>query len=78
MPADSTTVRTALDDRAADILHLARWTVTSGSNTNSRGAVVIAAGDHQCCRPGPLKCPYCLCRQHIDHGCNEFERNISA
>lgn len=28
-------------------LHLARWTVTSGSNVNSRGAVVIAAGDHQ-------------------------------
>src|SRR3954464_8808877 len=32
---------------AADTLHLARWTVTSGSNANSRGAVVIAAGDHQ-------------------------------
>ena len=32
---------------AADTLHLARWTVTSGSNVNSRGAVVIAAGDHQ-------------------------------
>jgi LeuA allosteric (dimerisation) domain len=31
----------------ADTLHLARWTVTSGSNANSRGAVVIAAGDHQ-------------------------------
>ncbi|MEA2518137.1 MAG: 2-isopropylmalate synthase, partial [Chloroflexota bacterium] len=30
-----------------DTLHLARWTVTSGSNANSRGAVVIAAGDHQ-------------------------------
>ncbi len=28
-------------------LHLARWTVTSGSNVQSRGAVVIAAGDHQ-------------------------------
>ena len=28
-------------------LHLARWTVTSGSNVNSRGAVVIASGDHQ-------------------------------
>ena len=34
-------------DDAADTLHLARWTVTSGSNANSRGAVVIAAGDHQ-------------------------------
>src|SRR4029079_6080883 len=31
----------------ADTLQLARWTVTSGSNANSRGAVVIAAGDHQ-------------------------------
>jgi 2-isopropylmalate synthase len=31
----------------ADALHLARWTVTSGSNANSRGAVVIASGDHQ-------------------------------
>ena len=32
---------------ADDTLHLARWTVTSGSNSNSRGAVVLAAGDHQ-------------------------------
>lgn len=30
----------------ADALHLARWTVTSGSNARSRGAVVIEAGDH--------------------------------
>jgi hypothetical protein len=30
----------------ADALHLARWTVTSGSNAQSRGAVVIEAGDH--------------------------------
>jgi len=29
-----------------EALHLARWTVTSGSNTQSRGAVVIEAGDH--------------------------------
>jgi len=28
-------------------LHLARWTVTSGSNTRSRGAVVITSGDHE-------------------------------
>src|SRR4051794_20500004 len=27
-------------------LHLTRWTVTSGSNAQSRGAVVIEAGDH--------------------------------
>jgi hypothetical protein len=32
---------------AAPTLHLARWTVTSGSNVQSRGAVVIASGDHQ-------------------------------
>jgi LeuA-like protein with dimerisation domain len=31
----------------SDTLHLARWTVTSGSNVNSRGAVVIASGEHQ-------------------------------
>jgi hypothetical protein len=31
----------------ADSLHLARWTATSGSNTRSRGAVVIASGDHE-------------------------------
>jgi len=34
-------------DTAAPALHLARWTVTSGSNVQSRGAVVIASGDHQ-------------------------------
>jgi 2-isopropylmalate synthase len=31
---------------ASAALHLARWTVTSGSNVQSRGAVVIDAGDH--------------------------------
>jgi LeuA-like protein with dimerisation domain len=30
----------------AQALHLARWTVTSGSNAQSRGAVIIEAGDH--------------------------------
>ena len=39
MTAQSTTV-----DRPT--LHLARWTVSSGSNVQSRGAVVIEAGDH--------------------------------
>jgi hypothetical protein len=34
-------------DDVAPILQLARWTVTSGSNTRSRGAVVIASGDHE-------------------------------
>ena len=31
---------------AGPALHLTRWTVTSGSNVQSRGAVVIEAGDH--------------------------------
>src|SRR5258706_2121839 len=30
----------------APALHLSRWTVSSGSNVRSRGAVVIEAGDH--------------------------------
>jgi hypothetical protein len=30
-----------------DSLRLARWTATSGSNVRSRGAVVIASGDHE-------------------------------
>ena len=30
-----------------DALHLARWTASSGSNVRSRGAVVIASGDHE-------------------------------
>jgi hypothetical protein len=34
-------------EAAAPTLHLARWTVTSGSQVQSRGAVVIASGDHQ-------------------------------
>ena len=29
------------------ILHLSRWTVTSGSQVQSRGAVVISSGEHQ-------------------------------
>ena len=36
------TTSSARTDDSADTLHLARWTVTSGSNANSRGAVVIA------------------------------------
>src|SRR2546426_456916 len=47
MAADTTRPATAPTDEAADTLHLTRWTVTSGSNANSRGAVVIAGGDHQ-------------------------------
>jgi LeuA allosteric (dimerisation) domain len=34
-------------DTATPTLHLTRWTVTSGSQVQSRGAVVIASGDHQ-------------------------------
>ncbi len=34
-------------DTAADTVRLTRWTVTSGSNTQSRGAVVLAAGGRQ-------------------------------
>lgn len=34
-------------DAATPTLHLARWTVTSGSQVQSRGAVVIASGEHQ-------------------------------
>jgi LeuA allosteric (dimerisation) domain len=45
MATDSTTQAPAADP--ADALHLARWTVTSGSNARSRGAVVIASGEHQ-------------------------------
>jgi 2-isopropylmalate synthase len=45
----STTAGPATDAtaQAAPTLHLARWTVTSGSQVQSRGAVVIASGDHQ-------------------------------
>ena len=32
---------------AGPTLHLERWTVSSGSNVQSRGAVVIGSGDHQ-------------------------------
>ena len=32
---------------ATPTIHLSRWTVTSGSNAQSRGAVLIASGDHQ-------------------------------
>ena len=38
---------TATPEAAEATLHLARWTATSGSNARSRGAVVIASGDHE-------------------------------
>jgi LeuA allosteric (dimerisation) domain len=33
-------------DQTTAPLHLARWTVSSGSNARSRGAVIIDSGDH--------------------------------
>jgi hypothetical protein len=45
--APSTSTRAGEPAEETPTLHLARWTVTSGSNVNSRGAVVIASGDHQ-------------------------------
>jgi len=42
-----TTAATEPTDVAAPTLHLTRWTVTSGSQIQSRGAVVITSGDHQ-------------------------------
>lgn len=38
---------TRTTDERTGALHLARWTINSGSNMVSRGAVVIASGDHQ-------------------------------
>jgi 2-isopropylmalate synthase len=35
------------EPQGPNALHLARWTINSGSNVQSRGAVVIASGDHQ-------------------------------
>jgi len=35
------------DAVATPTVHLSRWTVTSGSNAQSRGAVVISSGDHE-------------------------------
>lgn len=49
VPNDTTRARGPAASSAAGAtpaLHLARWTVTSGSNARSRGAVVIEAGDH--------------------------------
>ena len=36
-----------MTETPGDALHLARWTASSGSNVRSRGAVVIASGDHE-------------------------------
>jgi 2-isopropylmalate synthase len=36
-----------MPEPSTQTINLTRWTVTSGSNARSRGAVVLAAGDHQ-------------------------------
>jgi hypothetical protein len=36
-----------MTEAQVDSLKLSRWTSTSGSNVRSRGAVVIASGDHE-------------------------------
>jgi hypothetical protein len=41
------TETTTTTERPTPVLTLARWTVTSGSNIRSRGAVVIASDDHE-------------------------------
>lgn len=41
----STSSQSGTDAGVSPTLRLARWTVTSGSNAQSRGAVVITAGD---------------------------------
>lgn len=38
---------TTPDTTATPTIRLARWTVTSGSNIQSRGAVILAAGDRE-------------------------------
>ena len=43
----TTTDRAATTVDSTETLHLARWTVQSGSNVQSRGAVVVTSGDHQ-------------------------------
>ncbi len=43
---DSNTPITAGELTAGEPVRLARWTVTSGSNARSRGAVILDAGDH--------------------------------
>jgi 2-isopropylmalate synthase len=46
----STATKSPAADTAGDpapTLHLGRWTVQSGSNAQSRGAVVITSGDHE-------------------------------
>ncbi len=47
MSTPTTPTEAAATNEAAPALHLTRWTVTSGSNVQSRGAVIIASGDHQ-------------------------------
>ena len=46
MSAEQPPAASGAPKAAAPTLHLTRWTVTSGSNAQSRGAVVIEAGSH--------------------------------
>src|SRR3954462_14681009 len=46
-PVGGAAAMSSSDTTESDALHLARWTINSGSNVRSRGAVVIASGDHQ-------------------------------
>jgi len=46
-PSKSKPATKAAGRPATPTLHLGRWTVTSGSQVQSRGAVVITSGDHQ-------------------------------
>jgi len=45
--SEATTGAAGAADAESPTLHLVRWNVTSGSNTQSRSAVVIASGEHQ-------------------------------
>jgi 2-isopropylmalate synthase len=47
MTTDQSTTTDAPAETGSRALQLARWTVQSGSNAQSRGAVVITADDHQ-------------------------------
>src|ERR687893_105907 len=49
MTEERSTTAVAADqaDQIDQRLHLVRWTCTTGSNTQSRGAVVVESGDHR-------------------------------
>jgi hypothetical protein len=53
-------------------LRLARWTVTSGSNVRSRGAVIIDAGDHHWRASGEGNGPIDALFQAVDKALSEI------